>query len=67
VILNIKKPNLLPGDYFIDIYFYDKIKVFYWVENFYEFNVVSRNTFTNNKIFNNLQAHTLPEFSYEVV
>ena len=66
VIQKIKKPNLLPGDYFVDIYFYDKINVLYWVENLYEFNIKNENTFTNKVNFNRMQAHTLPEFFYEI-
>lgn len=65
VFLEIKRSNLLPGDYFVDIYFYDKIKVFYWIENFCQYRVISENKFTNRDVFSNIQAHTLPEYSYK--
>jgi lipopolysaccharide transport system ATP-binding protein len=65
--LKIQKPNLLPGDYFVDAFLYDKNDVFLWIQNLDSFCVGSKNSFTKMIIFNGLRVKTLPKFSFEAI
>ncbi|AEG99976.1 polysaccharide ABC transporter ATP-binding protein [Lacinutrix sp. 5H-3-7-4] len=61
----IKKPNLIPGEYNIDIYLYDKDNINYlWMESASFFVINGENEFTNQLTFNALRAKTLPSYNY---
>lgn len=63
--LEINNPNLLPGEYSISVFLYNKLESNnLWVENLCSFVVYGETSFSNQKTYNLVQAKTLPVYKY---
>ena len=65
--LNIESPNLLPGNYHLTIYVYDRNqKVYYWENLFNAFEIIVQPNIWNKQNFSILRSNTLPIFRINI-
>lgn len=59
----VRNSNLVPGKYFLEIYFYSGDNVLLHLKNIPAFNITPKNTLRGNFSLDNVQAFTIPQFS----